>query len=426
LPRTFPALWKSRGFLLAGYLLLAWIAAIQQWSLKRPDDPYTHYNNYVIFRQSFFHLVGHQELYTQYLAEHWDYFRYSPSFALAFGAFAWTPDLLGLLLWNTLNAAVLFLGWMALPIRLSASARVARYGETSPKPGEGGKPDPTGYEARVRLAAAWFVAVEVMTALQNVQSNVLIAGLLLLAFSFFERRRLALASLMIVVAAFTKLFGLVAFSLFLLYPEKGKFILFSALWGLVVGLLPLAVVSPAELAHLYESWWRLLSMDYAGSSGLSVMTWLQSWFDLNPPRAIVTLVGIALFCWPLAFIERYRDPDFRLLFLCNVLIWVVIFNHKAESSTYVIAMCGVALWFFIQEATPIKVALVSMAFVFTSLSPTDVFPGSLSASVFVPYAVKAVPCILIWGTLMYELVSGHYQPRMPPPAHKGSVPLAIP
>jgi glycerophosphoryl diester phosphodiesterase family protein len=30
------------------------------------------------------------------------------------------------------------------PIRLSASARVARYGETSPKPGEGGKPDPTG------------------------------------------------------------------------------------------------------------------------------------------------------------------------------------------------------------------------------------------------------------------------------------------
>ena len=28
-------------------------------------------------------------------------------------------------------------------IRLSASARIARYGETSPKPGEGGKPDTT-------------------------------------------------------------------------------------------------------------------------------------------------------------------------------------------------------------------------------------------------------------------------------------------
>ena len=373
-----PSFLKSRRLLLAGYLLLAWIAAIQQWSLKRPGDPYTHYNNYIIFRQSFVHLAGHQDLYTQYLAEHWDYFRYSPSFALAFGAFAWMPDLVGLLLWNTLNVAVLFLGWMALPLR----------------------------DDRVRLAAAWFAAVEVMTALQNAQSNVLIAGLLLLAFSFLERRQLALAPLMIVVAAFIKLFGLVAFSLFLLYPEKKKFILFSALWGIVVGLLPLAVVSPAELVRLYESWWRLLAMDYAGPAGLSVMAWLQSWFHLNPPRApraIVTLIGIVLFCWPLTAAGRYRDFNFRLLFLCNVLIWVVIFNYKAESSTYVIAICGVALWYFSRTRNWIDLALVSIAFVFTCLSPTDVFPSSLSAAFFVPYSIKAVPCILIWGKVIHEL-----------------------
>jgi len=373
-----PSFLKSRRLLLAGYLLLAWIAAIQQWSLKRPGDPYTHYNNYIIFRQSFVHLAGHQDLYTQYLAEHWDYFRYSPSFALAFGAFAWMPDLVGLVLWNTLNVAVLFLGWMALPLR----------------------------DDRVRLAAAWFAAVEVMTALQNAQSNVLIAGLLLLAFSFLERRQLALAPLMIIVAAFIKLFGLVAFSLFLLYPEKKKFILFSALWGIVAGLLPLAVVSPAELVRLYESWWRLLSMDYAGPAGLSVMAWLQSWFHLNPPRApraIVTLIGIVLFCWPLTAAGRYRDFNFRLLFLCNVLIWVVIFNYKAESSTYVIAICGVALWYFSRTRNWIDLALVSIAFIFTCLSPTDVFPSSLSAAFFVPYSIKAVPCILIWGKVIHEL-----------------------
>jgi hypothetical protein len=374
LPRAFPSLLKSRGFLLAGYLLLAWIASVQQWALKRPGDPYTHYNNYIIFRQAFFHLIGHQDLYTLYLTEHWDYFRYSPSFALAFGAFAWMPDLLGLLLWNTLNVGVLFLGWMALPIR----------------------------DDRVKLAAAWFVAVETMTALQNAQSNVLIAGLLLLAFSFLERRQMAFASLMIVVAAFTKLFGLVAFSLFLLYPEKKKFILFSAAWGIVVGLLPLVVVSPAELVRLYASWWHLLSMDYADSTGLSIMSWLQSWFHLNPPKMIVALVGVALFCWPLTDVQRYRDFNFRLLFLCNVLIWVVIFNHKAESSTYVIAVCGVALWYFSRPTRP-NLVLVSVAFIFTCLSPTDVFPSSLSATFFVPYSIKAVPCILIWGKTIYEL-----------------------
>ena len=308
LPSTFPAILKSRRVLLAGYLLLAWIASIQQWSLKRPGDPYTHYNNYVIFRQAFFHLAGHQDLYIQYLAEHWDYFRYSPSFALAFGAFAWMPDLAGLLLWNTLNAGVLFLGWMMLPVRLTQSnpANADRRGS-----GSGSKPDPTGSGIRlkpdpaawpgdeIRLAAAWFVAVEVMTALQNAQSNVLIAGLLLLAFGFLERRRMALASLMIVAASFIKPFGLVAFSLFLFYPQKKKFILSSVLWTVVVALLPLVVVSPGDLLRLYGSWWRLLSMDFAESSGLSVMAWLQSWFHVNPPKTIVTLVGIALFCWPL-------------------------------------------------------------------------------------------------------------------------------
>jgi len=383
LPRLFPSLLKSRRFLLSGYLLLAWIASIQQWSLIRPGDPYTHYNNYVIFRQAFFHLVAHRDLYTQYLAEHWDYFRYSPSFALVFGAFAWTPDLAGLLLWNTLNAVVLFLGWMALPV----------------------------LDDRVRLAAGWFIAVEMMTSLQNAQSNVLIAGLLLLAFSLLERRQIALATLMIVLATFTKLFGLVAFSLFLLYPEKKRFVLFSVLWGIVVALLPLVVVSPAELVSLYGSWWKLLSMDYAGSAGLSVMSWLQSWFHLNPPKIVIELLGIALFCWPLIPLSRvspvnnvepFRDVHWRMLFLCNVLIWVVIFNHKAESSSYVIAMCGVALWYFARPNWP-NLVLVSLAFIFTCLSPTDVFPSSLSATFFVPYSIKAVPCIVIWGKIIYEL-----------------------
>ena len=151
MPRTFPSLPKSRGLLLAGYLLLAWIASLQQWSLKRPGDPYTHYNNYVIFRQAFFHLLRHQDLYTQYLPEHWDYFRYSPSFALAFGVFFWMPDLAGLLLWNTLNAGVLFLGWLALPLGTNAwgppSGGPIRLPSPSLRPG---KPDPTGGAIRLK------------------------------------------------------------------------------------------------------------------------------------------------------------------------------------------------------------------------------------------------------------------------------------
>jgi hypothetical protein len=369
-----------RGYLLGGYLLLAAIAAIQQWSLERPGDPYTHYNNYVIFRQSFYHLVGQQDLYVERLAEHWDYFRYSPSFALAFGAFAWMPDLPGLLLWNTLNGVVLFLAWTTLPVR----------------------------SERVGLAAGWFVAIELMTALQNAQSNALIAGLLILAFNFLERRRVAWGTLMIVVAAFIKLFGLAAFLLWLLYPQKKKFVFFSLFWVSAIALAPLIVVPPAQLARLYGSWWTLLSNDYAGSAGLSLMAWLQAWFGVAPPRGIVVLIGLAVLGWPLVSARRYGDFAFRLLFLCDILIWVVIFNHKAESSSYIIAVSGIALWFFAQQRSRINLVLVSIAFIFTCLSPTDIFPRVLAATVFVPYVVKAAPCVFIWVKITYELVSGAF------------------
>ena len=389
-PRKLSRLRQSRWLLLAGYLLLAVIATVQQWLLTGvdPSDPYTHYNNYVIYRQSFVHLVGQHELYTLYLDEHWDYFRYSPSFALAFGVFAWMPDLAGLMLWNLLNVSVLFVAWRMLPVA----------------------------DERITIAAGWFVAIEVLTALQNSQSNVLLAGLLVLAFGLLERRQIAAATLMIVIAAFTKLFGLVAFSLFLLYPQKRKFILCSALWSAVIGLAPLLAVPPDQLVRLYRSWWNLLSIDYGQSAGLSVMAWLQSWFRIAPRNSMVGVGGVVLFCLPLLNVRRYRDFTFRLLFLCNILIWVVIFNHRAESSSYIIAMAGVALWYFAQERTRLNTVLTWSAFVFTSLSPTDLFPRAVSVTFFVPYAIKAVPCILIWGKVTYELVTANYRQVEHPPS----------
>jgi hypothetical protein len=367
----------QRRYLLGGYLLLAVIASLQQWWLVRPGDPYTHYNNYVIFRQSFYHLIGQQDLYVERLGEHWDFFRYSPSFALAFGAVAWMPDVIGLLLWNALNAVTLYLAWVTLPVR----------------------------SERMKLAAGWFVAIELMTALQNAQSNALIAGLLILAFNSLERKRIAQATLLIVAAAFIKVFGLVALALGIFYPGKKKFVLSAALWATALALLPLIVVSPEQLVRLYGSWGRLLATDYAGSTGLSLMAWLQTWFGIDAPKRVVALVGLAILVLPLSFVRRYDDLPFRLLFLCDILIWVVIFNHKAESSSYIIAVSGVALWFFARETSRLDTLLLVLTFVFTTLSPTDVFPRSVSAAFFVPYVIKVVPCVLIWAKITFDLVS---------------------
>jgi len=165
------------------------------------------------------------------------------------------------------------------------------------------------------------------------------------------------------------------------------------------------------LISLYESWWKLLSMDYGGSAGISVMGWLHSWFHFDPPKNLITLAGVITFCLPLLFVTRYDQFIFRWLFLCSILIWVIIFNHKAESATFIIAVCGIALWYFSQEKNTFNTTLLIFAFVFTCLSPTDLFPPAVRTNFLVPLVVKAVPCILIWIKIILELITASYRPK---------------
>jgi hypothetical protein len=54
-----------------------------------------------------------------------------------------------------------------------------------------------------------------------------------------------------------------------------------------------------------------------------------------------------------------------------------------------------------------------LAFVFTTLSPTDIFPRWVSVAFFVPYVVKVVPCVLIWAKITFDLVSRYTAVRRP-------------
>ena len=95
---------------------------------------------------------------------------------------------------------------------------------------------------------------------------------------------------------------------------------------------------------------------------------------------------------------------FRYLTLVSVLIWVVIFNHKAESSTFIIAMTGVSMWFITGKKNTLYIALFVFAYILTTLSPTDIFPRFLREACVKPYALKALPCVLIWIKLVYDMI----------------------
>ena len=336
---------------------------------------YTRYNNYVIFKQSYFHLVENKDIFQLYPKEHWDYFKYSPTFAMFMAPLAYLPDAVGLFIWNILNAMVLFLALWKLPLP----------------------------EERKKIFLFLFVVIECITSMQNAQSNGLMAGLIIFAFNNLEKKQVAIASLLIVCTVFIKIFGLVAFSLFLFYPNKIKAFLYALLWSTILYILPLLVVSMSQLNLLYASWYHLLQNDHSASFGLSVAGWLHSWFGFDG-KNIILVIGTVLFCLPFLKFRYFTNLKFKLYFLSFLLLWMVIFNHKAESPTFVIATAGVSIWFFSQKIKLENLLLIIFAFVFTTMSPTDLFPKSIRENYMMPYVMKAVPCIFIWFKITFDLL----------------------
>jgi len=179
-------------------------------------------------------------------------------------------------------------------------------------------------------------------------------------------------------------------------------------------LVPLLFVDLGHYLELFRSYANLLSNDHSTSFGYSVMGWLQTWFGLELNKNIVVGLGAVIFLVPILWSKLATNFQFRLLTLASVLLWIVIFNHKAESPTFVIAMTGMALWFVRSEKNAMNIALFVFAFLFTSLSPTDIFPRPLREGLVVPYVLKAVPCILIWAKVILDMLRVGRDPEAEP------------
>ena len=362
--------------------MLALFASIQ--SLKSGSKTYlegglqyTHYNNYVIFEKSFQHLTENKDLYIAYPEEQWDLFKYTPTFAAFFGIFAIFPDWLGLSLWNLFNALILLFAVYYLP----------------------------KFTLQQKSVILLISLVELMTSMQNSQSNALIAGLLILTFGLLEKDKFILATLCVLFSVFIKLFGIVGFTLFLFYPQKWKLALYTFFWTILLLAVPLLFVSIGQYKLLFSSFGKMLSHDHAASYGYSVMGWLNSWFGIMFNKFYLVLTGALVFLIPFFRINNFRYYAFRILTLASIMIWIVIFNHKAESPTFIIAMAGVSLWFVASPKNYANIILFVLAFLFTSLSPTDIFPKFIRDEYVNPYSLKVLPCIIIWLKITYDLIS---------------------
>ncbi|MBC8319671.1 MAG: DUF2029 domain-containing protein [Bacteroidetes bacterium] len=363
------------------FLLLAVAASIQSLLsenkiYQESGLVYNRYNNYTIFEKAFHHLIDGKDLYAHYPEEHFDLYKYSPSFAAFFGIFAIFPDWIGLNLWNLFNTFILLISIYYLP-KVSL------------------------YQKGLILI---FLLIELITSIQNAQSNALIAGLIILAFGLLEKDKYLLATFLIIFSVFIKLFGIVGLVLFIYYPKKWRVVIYSALWSILFLAMPLIFIGFDHYDFLLSSYWKMLSNDHSISYGYSVMGMMNTWFDIEINKLFIVIIGVLIFLIPLLRFREYSNYTFRFLTLSSILIWVVIFNHKAESPTFIIAIAGASLWFVTCKKSRINIILFVSALVLTSLSPTDIFPIYLREKVIIPYTLKVVPCILIWLKIIYDMI----------------------
>jgi hypothetical protein len=333
----------------------------------------TSYNNYFIYTQSFFHLLHNQNLYIEYSGAYWDLYKYTPTFALFMGLFAYLPIPFGVVLWNLLNFWVMYTGIRSLSLPTKANALI--YG---------------------------FILFEFITSIQAVQCNVLMAGLLLHTFTSFEKKQLFKAALFLICATFIKGYGAIGFLIFIFYPQKGRFLLYSFLLFIVFTLLPLYVTD--KLLWQYQNWFAMMLTDYNTSYGLSFVGVLYAWFHIDAKIAI-TAIGIFILLVPLTLTYQYSNRQYRLHYLAFLMVWMLVFNHKAESPTYIIATLGIAIWYFTLPKVHVwQTCMVVSVFIFTTLSHTDIFPPFIRYSFIYPYYIKAVPCIIASIALHYNII----------------------
>lgn len=328
----------------------------------------TQFNNYIIFKNSFFHLFRDVDLYKSFPNEQYDLFKYTPTFSVLFAFFAFLPNYLGLFLWNTLNVILPLIGMNRI----------------------------FGLSKNKAIVALLFIP-EVLTSVLNSQSNGIILGLLLLSFASMQKAQTTKAVLYILLTVFIKLFGGLFFALFLLFPNQiKKAVLVSLPVFTFLFFLPCVLIDADSLFQQYASFFSLLKNDGQQFMKYSVMGWFNAWFHFCPSKNIVLIIGLLLQLLPIITVRVWNNQS-KILYAMSILIWMVIFNHMAESATYIIAVGAILIALATFEKIPnILCLLLIFMFLTTELGPSDIYPKELRTWIVDTAQLKVFPCILFW------------------------------
>ena len=352
-------------------------------------------NNYLIYKQVFWHTLEQKHLYLSYPSEYADVNHYGPLFSILIAPFALLPVYVGCFFWCLFNVAVLFYAIKKLPVTI--------------------------------LQQRWILLIgvfELITSIHSVQFNPMLCGMILLSFTAIEKEDILLGTFFIVAGTLIKIYSVVGLLFFLFTPHKKKFILYSAMWFVVLFCLPMIISSPSFIIESYKNWFTVLvekngqnivSSMNAGMQDISVMGMVRRIFGVyQMPNTFVTLPAGILMLLPLLRFNFWKNQAYKLHYLALLLIGLVIFSSSAESPTYVIAVIGYLIWHVQQpdnNRLPYKV-LMGLVLLLTIFSPTDLFPRFIREQYVLRYSLKALPCFIAWLAVVYTLFKSQFNQKM--------------
>lgn len=344
------------------------------------------HNNFLIFRYVFWHTIEQTSLYAAY-EQYYDTNHYGPFFSLVVAPFAIFPVYFGLFLWEIALALCLYYAIRKLPL-----------------------------QNKKRIFIYWFCAHELLTALFMSQFNIAIVALILATFYCIEKEKDFWAAFWIMLGTFVKLYGIVGLAFFFFSKHKGRFVISLIVWAIIMLVAPMLISSPDYIISQYYEWWESL----VGKNADNAFAYSQNISLLGMVRKIsqcatysdlwIIIPGLVVFGLPYLRFNQYKYEAFRFTLLASVLMFVVLFSTGSESSTYIIPFVGVAIWYVVApwERSKWDIALMVFAFILTSMSPSDLFPSFIKKQYVAPYALKALPCVIIWLKLSYEMCKKDY------------------
>ena len=346
------------------------------------------YNNYLLYKSVFNHSLEKKNIFSLYPDLFFDSNHYGVFFGVLIAPFAMLPDGWGMVLWNVANVLVFLFAIYKLP-----------------------------FSNTQKSLFAWLCLQEYITAALYFQFNVALTGLLMLSAIYVLRGKEVRSSFALMIGFFVKIYGIVGLSAYFFMKNTWKFILASLAFFIVFLVLPMFYSDVQFGLQSYVDWYQSLTEKNLSNQVLgtrqdySVMgIFRRVSGDATLPSLAFIIPGLVLFLLPYLRTKQYQFPAFQIMILASTLLFLVLFSSGSESPTYIIAVSGVMIWFLMQKKiSKLDIGLLVFVVILTCFGFSDLFPKFVKEEYIMKYSLKALPCILVWLKIIYELLTRNFE-----------------